>query len=275
MRIPYKGQACYVSSPFGNRILNGKQEYHKGIDLVGLDGDRQLIAPCSGKVAVSTIIDKNSGNLTWQWGNYIRIDTDDGYSVYMCHMASRFVKTGQRVVYGTPVGVQGNTGYSFGEHCHFEVRKNNVSINPAPLLGIENKIGTYKDKQNNSEFAINDQVSFIGNKQYQYSQGIYAIAAQPCDAKITAIYTYGNHPYHIIGNSVYGWVDQQDIISKDFYKVKVIAQKLNIRGGAGVNFPITGTLNKGNVVNIIKITNNWGKLDSNQGWISLSYTEKV
>ena len=56
----------------------------------------------------------------------------------------------------TPVGVQGNTGYSFGEHCHFEVRKNNVSINPAPLLGIENKIGTYKDKQNNSEFAIND-----------------------------------------------------------------------------------------------------------------------
>ena len=275
MRIPYKGQACSVSSPYGNRVLNGKQEFHSGIDLVGLNGDVQLVAPCSGVVAVSTIIPQNSGNLTWQWGNYVRIDTDDGYSVYMCHMAQRLVTAGQRVVYGTPVGIQGNSGYSFGEHCHFEVRKNGTSINPAPLLGIDNKIGYYKDTQG-LEYAVGDQVLFTGNKQYAYSQGTKATAAEECIAKITSIYASGKHPYHVVGAGVYGWVDKADVQSGTAYKARVTCYKLNVRSGAGVGFPITGSLKQGDVVLIVKEANNgWGKLQSGIGWINLAYTEKA
>lgn len=274
MKIPYKGQACSVSSPFGERILNGKKDFHKGIDLVGINGDKQLIAPCSGVVAVSTIIPQSSGNLTWQWGNYIRIDTDDGYSIYMCHMKQRLVKAGQRVIYGTPVGIQGNTGYSFGEHCHFEVRKNGVSINPAPLLGIQNKAGTYKDKQE-FNFSIGDQVHFIGNKQYSYSQSTKAINAQQCDAKVTSIFLNGKHPYHIIGNGVYGWVNKDDIVLKVAYQVKITTEKLNIRCGAGTQFLTIGTLKQGDIVKIIEENGDWGKLEKGSGWINLFYTKKI
>ena len=144
MRIPYLKSACWVTSPYGQRTLNGVSGWHNGIDLVGVDGDRVLVAPCDGVVRSSTMIPKSSGNLTWEWGNYIRIDTADGYNVFMCHMAERKVTVGQQVKAGDVVGLQGNTGYSFGEHCHFEVRKNGMSVNPAPLLGINNALGTYR-----------------------------------------------------------------------------------------------------------------------------------
>ena len=157
MIIPYKDGACWVSSPYGQRTLNGVTGMHNGIDLVGLDGDRVLVAPCAGVVRSSTMIPKSSGNLTWEWGNYIRIDTADGYNIFMCHMAERRVTVGQKVNAGDVVGIQGNTGYSFGEHCHFEMRKNGATVNPAPFLGIENKIGTYKSKSvRQDKYAKND-----------------------------------------------------------------------------------------------------------------------
>lgn len=144
MNIPYKNGGCKVSSPYGQRTLNGVSGWHNGIDLVGLNGDRTLVAPCDGVIRSSTMIPKSSGNITWEWGNYIRLDTPDGYNVFMCHMAERRVVVGQQVKAGDIVGIQGNTGYSFGEHCHFEVRKNGMVINPAPLLGIQNVVGTYQ-----------------------------------------------------------------------------------------------------------------------------------
>lgn len=160
MRIPYKGGSCWVSSPYGMRTLNGVTGMHNGIDLVGLDGDRVLVAPCDGVVRSSTMIPKSSGNLTWEWGNYIRIDTEDGYNVFMCHMAERRVSVGQKVKEGDIVGIQGSTGYSFGEHCHFEVRKNGATLNPAPLLGIDNKVGTYKYTPTKPEKYTNNGLTF-------------------------------------------------------------------------------------------------------------------
>lgn len=157
MIIPYKNGACRVSSPFGQRTLNGVSGWHNGIDLVGLDGDRTLVAPCDGVVRSSTMIPKSSGNITWEWGNYIRIDTVDGYNIFMCHMAERKVVVGQQVKAGDIVGIQGNTGYSFGEHCHFEVRKNGLTINPAALIGILNAVGTYHNpvKQYSDKYTKN------------------------------------------------------------------------------------------------------------------------
>ena len=139
LKLPYEGYV-YLSSPFGYRTINGQKDYHKGIDLVGRSTKR-ILAPCDGKIGMSVIITDKS-NKTWEWGNFVRLDTADGYRVYMCHMARRDVKIGDVVKAGDPIGVEGNTGYSFGSHCHFELRRGNVSINPCPFLGIENKAGT-------------------------------------------------------------------------------------------------------------------------------------
>ena len=130
-----------VTSPFGDRILNGVPDDHRGIDVVGIT-NKTITAVASGVVGASQIITDRK-NLTWQWGNYVRVDGDDGLSYYYCHMDRRLVVPGQRVKAGDTLGIEGNTGYSFGRHCHFEVRRNGAAINPAPVLGIPNEIGTY------------------------------------------------------------------------------------------------------------------------------------
>lgn len=143
MNLPYQSGKVTLTSHFGWRTLNGSRDYHKGVDLSGTE--KTLVAPCDGVIGSSTIITDKS-NLTWQWGNYIRIDTADGLKIFMCHMASRKVKVGQKVKAGDVVGIEGNTGYSFGSHCHFEVRKNGESVDPTPYLGIPNEWGQYDIK---------------------------------------------------------------------------------------------------------------------------------
>lgn len=131
-----------VTSPFGMRTLNGVRGDHKGIDVVGVT-DKHVCAVVGGRVAASTIITDKSDR-TWEWGNYVRVDGDDGRRYYYCHLSKRLVSVGRRVEAGEHIGIEGNTGYSFGSHCHFEVRDcSGNSINPAPFLGIPNAVGTY------------------------------------------------------------------------------------------------------------------------------------
>lgn len=131
-----------VTSPFGMRVMNGVTEDHRGIDVVSL-GSKYICAVVPGVVAVSQLV-KDKANRTWEWGNYVCVLGDDGNYYYYCHMAQRLVDAGRRVKVGDHLGVEGNTGLSFGNHCHFEVRSGaNVSLNPAPFLGIDNAVGTY------------------------------------------------------------------------------------------------------------------------------------
>lgn len=54
--------------------------------------------------------------------------------------------------------------------------------------------------------------------------------------------------------------------------IKVTVSKLNIRSGAGTSYPVTGTITDKGTYTITEISNGWGKLKSEKGWISLSYT---
>lgn len=144
MRLPYESGKVELTSKFGWRTLNGAANNHKGIDLVGRT-TKTVVAPCDGVVAVSTMLDRATDKtLTWQWGNYIRIDTPDGLKLYFCHLSERKAKAGDKVKAGDVIGIEGNTGYSFGSHLHFEVRKNGVSVNPCTYLGIPNAWGIHE-----------------------------------------------------------------------------------------------------------------------------------
>lgn len=136
-----------VTSPYGTRTLNGRQEFHGGIDLVGLDST-DVRCPVDGIVRTSAIITDQSDR-TWQWGNYVRVDDAQGRRLFFCHLASRAVQAGQTVKAGDKLGVMGNTGFSFGAHTHFEVRKADGSgqtLSPADYLGIPNECGTYTEE---------------------------------------------------------------------------------------------------------------------------------
>lgn len=134
--FPFEGRNR-ISSSFGIRTLNGKTDFHKGLDIVGVD-DKRVHAVIGGYVKSSTII-TNHNDLTWQWGNYIKIHGDDGLDWFYCHLATRYVKIGDRIEAGDIIGLMGNTGYSFGEHTHLEVRNGKKeSLNPCVYLGIPN-----------------------------------------------------------------------------------------------------------------------------------------
>ena len=130
-----------VTSPRGWRTLNGKRDYHKGIDLVGVD-DTTVYSVCTG--TVRTAFQANGA------GNYVVVTMDDGRRVYYMHLASFKVKNGDTVKVGQALGVMGNTGYSFGAHTHLELRPagtGSESLDICEFTGIPNKVGLYEYKE--------------------------------------------------------------------------------------------------------------------------------
>lgn len=138
MQLPYKGDVR-VSSTFGWRTLSGKRVYHKGIDLVGTD---KTVRAVVGGVVGQSIIITDPKNRTSEWGNYVRVDGEDGRLYYYCHLAKRLVDRGAKVAVGDAIGIEGSTGKSTGSHLHFEVRENGTSIDPTKILSIKNTVGT-------------------------------------------------------------------------------------------------------------------------------------
>ena len=162
---PYKGK-YKVTQPF-------KMGVHNGIDLVGME-DKTLYAICDGYIGTSTII-TDRHNRTWQWGNYVKLvadnddEVDDGLLIYYCHLSKRLVEKGQRVKKGEPIGIEGNTGYSFGSHCHFEIRdrdnKVKAVINTPAVTNIPNKKGTYESEDEELMSKEYDELKAITDKQ--------------------------------------------------------------------------------------------------------------
>ena len=64
------------------------------------------------------------------------VDIKSGNTIYrFAHLAKVMVKRGQPYN-GETIGEIGNTGNSYGEHLHYEVRINGKDVNPRPYLGL-------------------------------------------------------------------------------------------------------------------------------------------
>ncbi|MGI8927190.1 MAG: peptidoglycan DD-metalloendopeptidase family protein [Tepidiformaceae bacterium] len=115
-----------VSDPFGTGRGGGR--IHEGIDLdlFGL-WQSPIFSACSGVVS-------RAEYLTYGYGYYVVVDCGDGWSTLYAHMSQILVVPGQRVGQGTQVGNSGVTGYTTGEHLHFEIRFNGGPVNPANYL---------------------------------------------------------------------------------------------------------------------------------------------
>ena len=139
-----------------NQITTKFITSHKAVDVVKYKSQLDnIIAHTDGKVVFCQTGMKNnklsSGNASY--GNCVRIDHGNGYSTLYAHLATVTVKLGDKVSKGQVIGKMGNTGRSFGAHLHFEVRKDNVRIDPTPYLnadlpdeGIHAKYKVYTNK---------------------------------------------------------------------------------------------------------------------------------
>ncbi|MBR5995314.1 MAG: M23 family metallopeptidase [Eubacteriaceae bacterium] len=117
---PLQGQKYSISSYFGYRTFPSP-EFHKGVDLSCASGTP--IKPAARGIVIY------SG---WRgsYGNCVIIDHQNGYQTLYAHMRATNCKVGQDVNRGTIIGFVGTTGYSTGNHLHFEVIVNGVRQNP-------------------------------------------------------------------------------------------------------------------------------------------------
>jgi murein DD-endopeptidase MepM/ murein hydrolase activator NlpD len=140
MKSCFKGK-FKVTSPRAYRTLNGKKEYHGGLDLVALE-DKTVYAIADGKV--DAVPYEANG-----FGYYVRQLLPDGRRIYYGHLAkgSIQVKKGQSVKQGDKLGTMGSTGKSTGPHTHIELRPKGTkkeSLDISEFTGIPNKKGTYE-----------------------------------------------------------------------------------------------------------------------------------
>ena len=110
-----------VSCAFGNG--------HYGMDIPASRGT-QIVASRSGRVMTAT----GSDDWGYSWGYYVSIYHDSTYSTLYAHMSSVAVSEGQWVNKGDVIGYVGDTGYSFGDHCHFEVYQNGTRVDPSQFV---------------------------------------------------------------------------------------------------------------------------------------------
>ena len=110
-----------ISSPFGYRWLNGRYEFHSGVDISNSRGT-PIRASADGKITIAGL---NGG-----YGILVKINHGNGYESLYGHNSKVIVNVGQEVKRGDIIAYMGNTGRSTGSHCHFEVRYNNSAINP-------------------------------------------------------------------------------------------------------------------------------------------------
>lgn len=109
-----------ITSRFGSR--ESIRSYpHNGLDIAAPYGT-QIKAACDGKVTFSG--DKGS------YGNLIIVDCGNGVQIYYGHCSKLYAKVGDTVKAGDVIAAVGSTGNSTGNHLHFEIKVNGVSVNP-------------------------------------------------------------------------------------------------------------------------------------------------
>lgn len=74
------------------------------------------------------------GNACCSYGYYVIVNHGNGYSTLYAHMSSLAVRAGEKVSQGELVGYGGSTGYSTGNHLHFEVQSGGSTISPMSVL---------------------------------------------------------------------------------------------------------------------------------------------
>ena len=123
---PVEGQ---ITGSFGERIdpFNGEGAFHSGVDISSYVGS-PVFAPADGTV---TFADFMGG-----YGRAAIVDHGHGISTRYGHLSSFAVTAGQHIQRGDTIGYVGLSGRSTGPHLHYEVRINDVPVNPYKYLRL-------------------------------------------------------------------------------------------------------------------------------------------
>ena len=115
-----------LSSDYGYRTLDGEYAFHKGIDIPAPQGT-PIYAAAGG------IVDTKVHS---SYGIAVKISVDGKMVNIYGHMVARAegIVDGMTVQAGQLIGYVGSTGWSTGNHLHFEVRVDNQPTDPKPFF---------------------------------------------------------------------------------------------------------------------------------------------
>ena len=126
----------YLTSGYGERTLNGKKEFHYGVDLVSY---------YNGATTIDYVVSYADGVVTYNGfngdrGYCVTINHGDFETIYQHLRYQSILPVGMQVKAGWVVGLMGATGYSVGgAHLHFGVYKDGEWIDPMPYLMEEDE----------------------------------------------------------------------------------------------------------------------------------------
>ena len=234
-----------ITTIFRQKGSSWSSGWHNGIDIAATQGT-PIKAVADGVVVNADTVAHNDG-----FGNRVILKHADGKATLYAHMVSTPpVKVGQSVKKGQIIGNVGNTGLSYGSHLHFTI------------------IDNY-DKNPNIYYLgdLLDPIKICGLGTLKFSSQAGCVIVENGISK-----NIGDL------NKYYGASSQASLKFKP-YLVRVTISDLNIRAGAGTNYPSRGFISP-NVYTIIEErtgsgASNWGKLKSGAGWIALDYVTKV
>lgn len=161
-----------ITSGYGYRA--SFKRYHKGLDIKVYIGDT-IVSAFNGKVRIVKY-DANG------YGKYVVIRHNNGLETIYGHLSKQLVNVNDEVKAGEPIGLGGNTGFSFGSHLHFETRLLGEAIDPKLLFDFPSQDVTgdffvyhKKDTQRNITLADNSERTsksqYGDNHFYQVKKG--------------------------------------------------------------------------------------------------------
>ncbi len=116
-----------ISCAFGIRF----GRLHTGADFPATRGT-PIVAVMDGRVISASY---NGG-----WGNTIMIEHRDNFYSRYAHNSVNLVKVGDYIKKGQIIAYVGSSGRSTGNHLHFEIRYNDIPLNPLDFLPINDNL---------------------------------------------------------------------------------------------------------------------------------------
>ncbi|WP_458408189.1 M23 family metallopeptidase [Anaerotignum sp.] len=112
-------------NPTANPAISDGRK-HEGMDI----STKSQIIPIYA-TACGTVV---TANYDSGYGNQVIIDHGNGFTTLYAHCNELMVSAGDTVKKGAVIATTGNSGWSTGIHCHYEIQLNGVYQNPRDYL---------------------------------------------------------------------------------------------------------------------------------------------
>jgi murein DD-endopeptidase MepM/ murein hydrolase activator NlpD len=124
-RIPYGSPIEGWITKSYTMNVPGLSGAHPGVDFAAKTGT-EVKATADG---ITVLADWDE-----TYGNLVAIDHGNGFTTYYGHNSKNLVKVGDKVSKGDVFALSGNTGRSSAPHLHYEIRKDDVPVDPKSFL---------------------------------------------------------------------------------------------------------------------------------------------